>query len=143
MSLVQSIDLSTDLKLGLYMKIAPKHLFIAQIYGTALGSVVNYSLIRHVIDSKRSFLDGTVIDQWSGRKPEIFFSASVIYGLIGPERFFAGPYRLLYWGFLVGAILPLIPWYLHKRRRRTDPNSSFWSYVSIPLVSHSSKCNSL
>lgn len=33
----------------------------------------------------------------TGRKPEIFFSASVIWGLIAPQRFFAGQYSVLYW----------------------------------------------
>lgn len=43
MTLVQSIDLTSDMKLGLYCKIPPRHLFIAQVWGTALGSIVNYS----------------------------------------------------------------------------------------------------
>lgn len=67
-------------------KIPPKSLFISQCYGTALGATVNLLLIRSVIDSKRSFLDGTEIDpsgQWTGRKPAIFFSASAIFGLVG------------------------------------------------------------
>lgn len=43
MALVQSIDLTSDMKLGLYCKIPPRHLFISQVYGTALGSIVNFS----------------------------------------------------------------------------------------------------
>lgn len=43
MTIVQSLDLTSDMKLGLYMKIPPRHLFVCQVYGTALGSVVNYS----------------------------------------------------------------------------------------------------
>ncbi|SCZ87829.1 BZ3500_MvSof-1268-A1-R1_Chr2-3g05297 [Microbotryum saponariae] len=161
MTMVQSIDLTADMKLGLYCKIPPRHLFICQVYGTALGSVVNYSLIRGVINSKRPYLDGTLVDptgQWSGRKPEIFMvrsryreplhwlpsfdllcdgtieqSASVIWGLIAPRRFFAGQYSPLYWGFLVGALLPIIPWILYKRT-----NNRFWKRISIPLILHGS-----
>ncbi|GAA5961932.1 hypothetical protein JCM21900_001152 [Sporobolomyces salmonicolor] len=136
MTMLQSIDLTSDLKLGLYMKIPPRHLFICQVYGTALGSIVNYSLIRGVIASKRPFLDGTVVDptqQWSGRKPEIFFVASVIFGLISPRRFFDGQYQVLYWGFLVGALLPLVPWLIWKKTGRR-----FWKQVSIPLILHGS-----
>ncbi|SGZ21315.1 BQ5605_C021g09355 [Microbotryum silenes-dioicae] len=136
MTMVQSIDLTADMKLGLYCKIPPSHLFICQVYGTALGSIVNYSLIRGVINSKRPYLDGTLVDptgQWSGRKPEIFMSASVIWGLIAPGRFFAGQYSPLYWGFLVGALLPIIPWILYKRT-----NNRFWKRISIPLILHGS-----
>ncbi|KAK4050273.1 hypothetical protein OIV83_003594 [Microbotryomycetes sp. JL201] len=136
MTLVQSIDLTSDMKLGLYCKIPPRHLFICQVYGTALGSIVNYSLIRGVIDSKRPYLDGTLIDptgQWSGRKPEIFMSASVIWGLVGPARFFAGLYRPLYLGFAIGAVLPFLPWFIYKRT-----GNRFWRRLSVPLVLHGS-----
>lgn len=85
MAMLQSVDLTSDLKLGVYMKIPPRDLFICQVYGTALGSVVNFLLIQGVIAAKRPYLDGTLPDptqQWTGRKPEIFFSASVIFGVL-------------------------------------------------------------
>lgn len=74
------------MKLGLYMHVPPRDLFVCQCYGTAVGSVINFLLIRGVIAAKRPYLDGSIADptqQWDGRKPEIFFSASVIWGLIG------------------------------------------------------------
>lgn len=100
MTMLQSLDLTSDLKLGLYMKIPPRHLFLCQVYGTALGSITNYSLIKGVIESKRPYLDGSLIDptaQWTGRRVEIFFSASVVFGCVSPARFFVGEYRSLYW----------------------------------------------
>ncbi|KAI5475497.1 hypothetical protein MNV49_001311 [Pseudohyphozyma bogoriensis] len=136
MTLVQCIDLTADMKLGLYCKIPPRSLFICQVYGTALGSVVNYSLIRGVINAKRPYLDGTLIDptsQWSGRSPEIFMSASTIWGLVGPARFFSGQYHVLYYGFLIGVFLPVFPWLMYKRY-----GGHFWSNISIPLILHGS-----
>lgn len=56
-------------------------MFIAQCTGTSIGAVINYVFIRSVIHAKRDMLDGTFPDptgQWTGRKPEIFYSASVI-----------------------------------------------------------------
>ncbi|GAA6032208.1 hypothetical protein JCM8097_007126 [Rhodosporidiobolus ruineniae] len=134
MAMLQSLDLTSDMKLGLYMKIPPRSLFICQCYGTALGGLVNYTLIQSVIDAKRPYLDGTLVDptsQWSGRRPEIFFSASVIFGLISPGRFFEGRYNVLYWGFLIGALLPLVPWLIYKRTGK-----SIWKRVNVPLVLH-------
>lgn len=52
-----------------------------RVMGTSVGAVINYIFIRSVIADKREMLDGTVEDptgQWTGRKPEIFYSASVI-----------------------------------------------------------------
>ncbi|POV95417.1 hypothetical protein PSHT_15672, partial [Puccinia striiformis] len=68
-------------------------------------------------------LDGTVVDpsgQWTGRKPEIFYSASVIWGLIGPLKFFSGQYRVLFWGFPIGALLPIVPWYMSRNNPKSD-----------------------
>lgn len=53
--------------------------------------------MRSVINAKRPYLDGTVEDptgQWTGRAPRIFYSASVIWGLVGPARFFDGKYQV-------------------------------------------------
>ncbi|CAH7675322.1 OPT family small oligopeptide transporter [Phakopsora pachyrhizi] len=132
MTMSQCLDLASDLKLGIYAKIPPKDMFLFQVSGTTIGAIINYIFIRSVISNKRDMLDGTVIDptgQWTGRKPEIFYSASVIWGLIGPVKFFSGKYKILYWGFPIGAILPFIPWLLHKRY----PIKSFWKRFSIPL----------
>ncbi|GAA5824811.1 hypothetical protein JCM5353_006907 [Sporobolomyces roseus] len=136
MTMLQSLDLTSDLKLGLYMKIPPRHLFLCQVYGTALGSITNYSLIKGVIAAKRPYLDGTLIDpsaQWTGRSVELFFSASVIFGLVSPSRFFVGEYRSLYWGFLLGALLPFVPWLLYRRS-----GNRFWKQISVPLLLHGS-----
>lgn len=67
MTLAQCLSLVADQKLGLYMRIPPRALFLCQTLGTALGSVTNFSLIKGVINSKRPYLDGTVHDptgQW-------------------------------------------------------------------------------
>ena len=53
--------------------------------------------VRSVINAKRPYLDGTLVDptgQWTGRSPQIFYSASVIWGLVGPARFFDGKYKV-------------------------------------------------
>jgi hypothetical protein len=38
-----SVNLAGDLKLGQYLKIPPRAMFLTQVYGTILGAVVNYS----------------------------------------------------------------------------------------------------
>jgi len=71
-----------------------------------------------VISSKRPFLDGTTPDptgQWTGRSPSIFYSASIIWGAVAPARFFSGKYTWLYMGFVLGAIVPLVGYWAHKK----------------------------
>jgi hypothetical protein len=71
-----------------------------------------------VLASKRDFLDGTTPDptgQWTGRSPSIFYSASIIWGAVAPARFFSGKYTWLYMGFVLGAIVPIMGYWGHKR----------------------------
>ncbi|CAG8637295.1 2519_t:CDS:2, partial [Scutellospora calospora] len=91
MSLYQCLLFVQDLKLGHYMKIPPKNMFISQIWGTFVGVIVNYWILQLIIDKKRSYLDGTEQDptgQWTGFSSQIFNTASIIWGLIGPARTF-------------------------------------------------------
>ncbi len=134
----QALDLISDLKLAHYMKIPPRQMFLTQILGTVIGCVVNLIVVRIVLDpsgSYRGFLDGSKHDpteQWTGRKVHLFFSASVIWGVVGPRKFFTGDYAILYWGFLVGAVLPIIPYLLHLRFGTRFP----FRKIAFPIMLH-------
>jgi OPT oligopeptide transporter protein len=71
-------------------------MFITQILGTVIGCCVNLAVVRVVLSPDsgyREFLDGSKVDptgQWDGRKVHIFYSASVIWGVVGPAEFFSG-----------------------------------------------------
>ncbi|WFD47616.1 hypothetical protein GLX27_002268 [Malassezia furfur] len=145
MSCAQALDLIGDMKLAHYMKINPKHMFLSQLLGTVIGCFMNYLVVCIVLapqNGYRQFLDGSVPDpsgQWDGRKVHIFRSASIIWGAVGPERFFAGRYRSLYWGFALGVLIPLVPWLLHKRLERAKRmvlRESVFSKTVVPIILH-------
>ena len=63
----------------------------------------------------------------------------IIWGAVGPERFFAGRYRSLYWGFALGVLIPLVPWLLHKRLERAKRmvlRESVFSKTVVPIILH-------
>jgi OPT family oligopeptide transporter len=62
---------------------------------------------------------------------EVFGTASVIWGLIGPGRIFSPGhiYSVLVFFFLIGAVSPIIPWVITRRY----PNS-FFKYVNFPVI---------
>ncbi|KAF0420508.1 opt family small oligopeptide transporter [Gigaspora margarita] len=134
MSLAQCLLFVQDLKLGHYMKVPPRSMFISQIWGTFIGCIVNYWMLQFIINTKRTYLNGTELDpsgQWTAYQTEIFNTASIIWGLIGPVRTF-GPgsiYNVLLWGFLIGGFLP-IPFYLLHRK---FPKARF-NLVNIPVI---------
>lgn len=137
MSMAQAQDLLADLKLAHYMKIPPRAMFLTQLWGTIVGCIVNLIVVRIVLNPSngyRQFLDGSEVDptsQWDGRKVHIFYSAAIIWGAVGPAEFFAGKYHVLYWGFLIGAIVPLVPWALYRRYK-----VKWLKQIAFPILIH-------
>ncbi|KAJ3169035.1 hypothetical protein HK101_011578 [Irineochytrium annulatum] len=148
MAMAMGLSLVSDLKLGHYMKIAPRTMFTVQLYATILGAIVNtitamaiYQSFgrskteRFIPDDPTSAfkyqLDASPPPGWSATGYGVFLSAGAIWGAIGPARFFGpgSPYVNLLWGFLVGAVLPFIPYTLH----RAFPNG-YWHLVNIPVI---------
>ncbi|CAG8652084.1 3835_t:CDS:10 [Cetraspora pellucida] len=138
MAMYQCLSFVSDLKLGHYMKIPPKAMFTAQLWGTIVGAFINYWILQLIIYAKRPFLDGTMRDptgQWTGYRSQVFNTASIVWGLIGPGRTFGDGsiYHPLLWGFLIGFLAPIPFYLLHKK----FPNAKF-NLVTIPLI-----CNGL
>ena len=61
----------------------------------------------------------------------VFFTASILWGLIGPQRIFSGTgiYKNLQYFWIAGFFLPIIFWLI----RRKWPNS-FVRYLNAPLI---------
>lgn len=62
---------------------------------------------------------------------QVFFTASIIWGAIGPARMFSpgAIYSALMWFFLIGAILPVLTW-LAARHWPKSPAR----YLMIPVI---------
>ncbi|ODN73352.1 OPT family small oligopeptide transporter [Cryptococcus amylolentus CBS 6039] len=108
-----------DQKIGHYFHIPPRQVIGIQVLANMLAIPVNYGVMRWVIASKFDYVSGKVADpagQWTGQEFKSYNSAGVQYSLVGPTRLFkSSVYQPLTYGFLVGAIAPVIVWLLHKR----------------------------
>ncbi len=89
-SMAQGISFTSDLKVGHYMKIHPRTMFMAQVIATIIAAFV----ITSVQDWMFSNIDGICTPAAKGyfTCPQIstFATASLIWGAIGPQRMF-GP----------------------------------------------------
>jgi OPT family small oligopeptide transporter len=133
MTMFQCLVFVEDMKLGHYMKIPPRKLFIVQVWGTILGALTNYGTFEWILWTKSNVLSGKEPDrtgQWNPRNSQAYYSASIIWGAYGPARMFGpeSPYRIVLWGFLVGLLLPIPFYFLHKR----FPGGK-WHLVNIPI----------
>ncbi|XP_023534380.1 oligopeptide transporter 7 isoform X1 [Cucurbita pepo subsp. pepo] len=130
-SMTQAITFLQDFKLGHYMKIPPRTMFMTQVVGTLVASVVYLGTawwlletIPEICSSSQSF--------WTCPSDRVFYDASVIWGLIGPRRIFGdlGHYSSVNWFFLVGAIAPVFVWLAVK----AFPQHEWIKLVNMPVL---------
>lgn len=111
-----SINLAGDLKMGQYLKIPPRVMFITQVWGTILGAAVNYVVMISVVDAQRDILlSPTGTNVWSGQIPQGLNSAAVTWSLAKELYGFNGPYFIIPMSLLVGMAATTIHWLIAKR----------------------------
>ncbi|KAK1382283.1 Oligopeptide transporter 7 [Heracleum sosnowskyi] len=133
-SMSQAITFLQDFKLGHYMKIPPRTMFMTQILGTLIASLVYLITAWWLMETIPEICDtassgGTV---WTCPMDHIFYDASVVWGLIGPRRTFGdlGTYAMVNWFFLLGAIAPVFVWLAHK----AFPNQDWIRLINMPVL---------
>ncbi|KAK8916637.1 Oligopeptide transporter 1 [Platanthera zijinensis] len=135
MSMSQALALLNDLKLGHYMKIPPKSMFIVQFTGTMIAATVSYGTTWFVLDTVEHICEPSKLPQgspWTCPSYNVTYNASIIWGLVGPMRMFGklGHYSALNFFFLIGFLLPIPFWFLAK----SFPQYKWLKYIHIPLL---------
>ncbi|KAL8469218.1 hypothetical protein ACS0TY_032157 [Phlomoides rotata] len=136
-STIHALSFLADLKLGHYMKIPPRAMFTSQLVATLVAGTVNLGVSWWMLENIENICDIEALhpeSPWTCPKFRVTFDASVIWGLIGPERLFGsgGMYRNLVWLFLIGAVLPVPIWVLSKM----FPDKKWIPLINIPVISY-------
>ncbi|GJJ70843.1 hypothetical protein EMPS_03193 [Entomortierella parvispora] len=115
-SMTQALSFVGDLKLGHYMKIPPRAMFWSQCLGTVIAGLVNLITANWLLNSQPGICTKASTD-FSCPPVQTFYSASVIWGVISPQRMFGATsiYTAINYFFLIGFLLPL-PFYFLKKR---------------------------
>ena len=134
-SMVQALGFLSDFKLGHYMKIPPKSMFIVQTVGTLIASSVYFSTSWWLLTSVEHICDPDNLpagSPWTCPGDEVFYNASIIWGVIGPLRMFTsqGVYGLMNWWFLLGAVAPLPVYAL----ARIYPDKKWIKLINVPVI---------
>ncbi|XP_042482991.1 oligopeptide transporter 1-like [Macadamia integrifolia] len=135
LSLNHSIYFLYDLKLGHYMKIPPKSMFLVQMVGTLINSMIGFGTAWWILTTVENICDVTKLPKgspWTCPNENVFFSSSIINGVVGPLRMFGklGMYAKLNWFFLVGLISPVPIWWLSGK----FPQHKWIQLIHIPLI---------
>lgn len=126
----QGMAFVSDLKLGHYMKIPPRTLFWSQTIATVWASLVEVSVMNWALGTIKGVCTKHAQNGFSCPGARVFYTASVIWGLLGPGRIFSPGqiYQHTLWFFGIGLLSPIPFWYLARRRPE-----SFWKYVNMPI----------
>lgn len=126
-----SLLFAQDQKLGNYMKIGPRSVFLVQITSIIVSSAVQIVTKDFLRSRIKDLCDPNQAQRFTCPTVNIFFTASVIWGAIGVERSFgkSSAYHWLFYGLVVGAVVPVLTWYL-ARRYKWRP----MQLVSAPII---------
>lgn len=110
----QAQNYISDQKMAHYVKIPPRALFRCQVLSTFIACFIALGITNFKINTMKDYCLPTQEQNFSCPGVNTFYTASIIWGVIGPKKVFNGLYPILQWCFLIGALLP-IPCLLFKR----------------------------
>ncbi|KAI5123200.1 hypothetical protein M0805_003967 [Coniferiporia weirii] len=152
-TMAQALTFSSDFKLGHYMKVPPRPMFWGQVVGTIVSGTVQLGVQAWMFTNIEDMCDTHQKDGFICPGTEVFGTASIIWGAIGPalqfskgqlyyllvcsdwsttrllsgkpENYFLG----LIFFFLIGAALPFLGYLISLRW----PNS-YLRYINFPVI---------
>jgi len=130
-TMAQGLTFASDMKLGHYMKVPPRPMFWGQVVATVIAGTAQLGVQGWMFTNIPDMCNPKQKDGFICPSTEVFGTASIIWGVIGPAlQFSKGQvYYALVFFFLIGAITPVIPWAITRRY----PNS-WLKYVNFPVI---------
>ncbi|KAL4618532.1 hypothetical protein ACB092_06G017700 [Castanea dentata] len=134
-SLSQALYFVNDFKLGHYMKIPPRSMFVVQLVGTIVASSTYFATAWWLLTNIKDICDQSLLPEgspWTCPQDDVFYHASIIWGVIGPLRMFTkyGVYKEMNWFFLFGFLAPIPGWFLSRKY----PNIKWLRLIHMPIV---------
>ncbi|KKK22987.1 hypothetical protein P175DRAFT_0528964 [Aspergillus ochraceoroseus IBT 24754] len=102
--IANTISLSGDLKMGEYLKVPPRVMFLSQIYGTVLGGFINYAVMTSIVGGNRNLLaNGNGNSSWSGATMQSYNTNAASWALAGYLYKSGREYQMVPIGLAIGA----------------------------------------
>jgi len=113
----QGRSMTRDLKMGQYTKLPPRVTFTMQCLGAVIGALLNYLIMKIIIESNRELLlsvQGSNV--WSGAGVQSFNSDAIAWGALAKHLYAPRErYGFIPLSIIVGLFVPIPFWLLHKK----------------------------
>jgi len=104
--IANTVNLCNDLKMGEYLKIPPRVMFLTQVYGTVIGGFLNYAVMISIVKNNREVLtDSNGNAAWSGATMQGYNTNATTWALARYLYMGSGPYWLVPVGIGIGAAI--------------------------------------
>ncbi|QMW29127.1 hypothetical protein G4B84_004462 [Aspergillus flavus NRRL3357] len=129
--LSQAMYYGADMKLGLYMKIPRRTLFVAQLIACILGTLTQNGVLLWMLGHVKDVCASDQPNNFTCPQGRVNYNSAVFWGAIGPARLYniGQRYSGLLHMFWIGALLPIITFFL----RRRYPNSRVLNAIHWPI----------
>ena len=107
----------------------------SQLVGTLVASSTYFATAWWLLSSIKDICDPLLLPEgspWTCPGDDVFYHASIIWGVIGPLRMFTkyGIYKEMNWFFLLGFLAPIPGWFLSRKY----PNIKWLRLINMPII---------
>ncbi|KAE8155974.1 OPT oligopeptide transporter protein-domain-containing protein [Aspergillus tamarii] len=129
--LSQAMYYGADMKLGLYMKIPRRTLFVAQLIACILGTLTQNGVLLWMLGHVTDVCASDQPNNFTCPQGRVNYNSAVFWGAIGPARLYniGQRYSGLLHMFWIGALLPIITFFLRKKY----PNIRILNAIHWPI----------
>lgn len=107
--IANAVTLCNDLKMGEYLKIPPRTMFLTQVWGTILGGFVNYAVMISIVDGNRDLLVNSNGDSsWSGATVQSYNTNAASWALAKYLYKTGAKYSIVPLGIIIGAAFVIV-----------------------------------
>ncbi|XP_034677708.1 oligopeptide transporter 1-like [Vitis riparia] len=118
-----------------HVRVLVKNKLCVQLVGTVIASSIYFGTAWWLLTSVEYICDPALLPEgssWTYPGDNVFYSASIIWGVVGPLRMFArlGVYPEMNWFFLAGFLAPVPVWFLSRK----FPDQKWIRLIHMPII---------
>ncbi|KAK9460479.1 OPT oligopeptide transporter protein-domain-containing protein [Lipomyces oligophaga] len=125
----QAESLIGDQKLGHYAKIPPRALLRGQLMATMIQTFITIAAYNVLVDSMDDLCSDDQPNNYICPFANALYTATLVWGVVGPKRIFNTLYPMLKWAFLIGVCIAAPVFYLRLIMMRYIPAVKNWNPI--------------